>query len=202
MILAIFMRRGLLAEVYGLVSAIQSMSSARKGFGLRRFLVKVLPMDDVNLLFVCTGNTCRSPMAEGLFRKAAEGKGYRVSSAGVSAYNGSTASPETLEILAENKAPIDGFASRMVDEKILEEASHVFCLTNGHFHILQQMFPEHQEKLYLVTEFAEIDGQVGGDISDPIGCGRRAYEEVARQLDISITGILGFLEVEAKSAKD
>ena len=74
MILAIFMRSGLLAEVYGVGSAIQSTSSARKGFSLRRFLVMVLPMADVNVLFVCTGNTCRSPMAEGLFRKAAEGE--------------------------------------------------------------------------------------------------------------------------------
>ena len=59
------------------------------------------------------------------------------------------------------------------------------------------MFPEDEEKLFLVTEFAEIDGQVGGDVSDPIGCGRAAYEEVARQLDASIAGILGFLEVKA-----
>lgn len=152
-------------------------------------------MSEVNILFVCTGNTCRSPMAEGLFRKAAEGKGYRVSSAGVSAYEGSAASPETLEILEKKNAPLVGFASRMVDEDILEEASHVFCLTSGHLSILQRMFPEHQDKLYLVTEFAKIDGQVGGDISDPIGCGRRAYEDVARQLEASIAGILGFLEV-------
>lgn len=152
-------------------------------------------MSEVNILFVCTGNTCRSPMAEGLFRKAAEGKGYRVSSAGVSAYGGSVASPETLAILAEKDAPIDGFKSRMVDEDILEEASHVFCLTSGHLHHLQQMFPEYQDKLYLVTEFAKIDGQVGGDISDPIGCGRRAYQDVAQQLEASIGGILGFLAV-------
>lgn len=138
-------------------------------------------------------------MAEGLFRKAAEGKGYEVSSAGVSAYAGSSASPETLAILAEKEAPIDGFASRMVDEEVLEAASHVFCLTSGHFNILQKRFPEHQDKLFLATEFVEADGQVGWDISDPIGCGRRAYEEVAQQLEASIVGILGFLEVVAKS---
>jgi protein-tyrosine-phosphatase len=153
-------------------------------------------MADVNILFVCTGNTCRSPMAEGLFRKAAEGKGYQVSSAGVAAYEGAPASRETVEILQEKGIALDGFGSRMVNEEILAETTHVFCLTSGHRDSLQQHFPEMADKLFLVAEFAEIEGQVGRDISDPIGCGQSAYEEVARQLEQSIAGILGFLEVK------
>ncbi len=153
-------------------------------------------MAEVNVLFVCTGNTCRSPMAEGLFRQAAEGMGYTVSSAGVAAYGGSPASPETVEILDTNGASLAGFGSRQVSEEILADASHVFCLTSSHREILEQHFPGMADKFYLVSEFAEIDGQVGRDISDPIGCGREAYAQVADQLQQSMVGILGFLALK------
>lgn len=137
-------------------------------------------------------------MAEGLFAKAAEGKGYQVSSAGVSACNGAAASPETVAILREKGIALADFQSRMVTEEILQKASHVFCLTSGHLGLLQAHFPEHEEKFYLATEFAEIDGRVGKDVSDPFGGSRREYDAVAAELELAIAGILGFLEVGKK----
>ena len=135
-------------------------------------------------------------MAEGLFRQAAEGKVYQVSSAGVAASNGAPASRETVTILEARDANISDFGSRQVSEEILKKASHVFCLTKGHQEVLAGHFPEFEEKLYLTTDFAEIDGRVGKDISDPFGCNRQAYEKVAKELDTSISGILGFLETQ------
>lgn len=136
-------------------------------------------------------------MAEGLFAKAAQaqGKSYQVSSAGVSACNGAPASPETVAILRDQGIEMVNFQSRMVTEEILQKATHVFCLTSGHLGLLQSHFPHHEEKLYLTTEFAKIGGRVGKDIPDPYGGSRREYDAVAAELELSIAGILGFLEV-------
>ena len=143
-----------------------------------------------HVLFVCTGNTCRSPMAEGLFRESVREDGLTVGSAGVAAYDGGEASRETVEILAERGIDLRGFGSRMVDDRIMAEASHVFCMTQGHLETLEALYPAQREKLYLVCEFAESGRR---DVPDPIGGGRGAYEEVATCLEGAIEGIVGFL---------
>src|SRR5690606_29836142 len=90
-----------------------------------------------SVLFVCTGNTCRSPMAEGLFRKAVEGRDdFEVMSAGVAAYPGDRANPETVRFLKERGIGLDGFASQPVSPELLEKATHVFAMTSGHLEAL------------------------------------------------------------------
>jgi len=135
-------------------------------------------------------------MAEGLFRVAGVEDGFMVSSAGIAAYDGGSASVETLEILAGRGIELDGFGSRMVDDVIIEHASHVFCMTRDHLDTLETRYPEQRDKFHLACDFAEIGGEVGRDVPDPIGGGRRAYEKVAVCLDLAIKGILGFLRRE------
>lgn len=138
-------------------------------------------------------------MAEGLFRKhAANRQDIAVSSAGVAASKGSSASRETLVTLQKRNAPLDAFKSRPVTHAILEAATHVFAMTESHLAHLEARFPEHSDKFYLVREFSGItDKRQGLDVPDPIGMGQAAYEEVALVLEQAIPSIIAYVDAGA-----
>ena len=149
-----------------------------------------------HVLFVCTGNTCRSPLAEAFFRKALNGRSdITVSSAGVSAYNGSPASAESAQIAEKNGTSLEDFCSSEVSPDLIAKSDTVFCLTKRHARTLLSAFPELDEAdVYLIGEFVEIDGKTGRDIPDPFGMGQEAYQEVAAILEKATPNLIAFID--------
>jgi protein-tyrosine phosphatase/ribose 5-phosphate isomerase B len=135
-------------------------------------------------------------MAEALFRKAVSNRSdYSVKSAGVSASKGSSCSRETAQICKEADAVLEGFKSQPVSAKLLEDATHVFAMTEGHLACLEGKFPEYVDKYYLVCEFVELPNiGYGADVPDPIGMGRKAYQEVADVLEMAIPAIIKYID--------
>lgn len=135
----------------------------------------------LNLLMVCSGNTCRSPMAEAIIRKMwdASAIAARVWSRGTSAAPGFPASPEAVTVMSSQGLDLGGHRSAPVSEADLVEADLVVTMTAAHKRALLDKFPLHRAK---VRTLDEVSLGAGGDVSDPIGGDRQAYERTAEVL--------------------
>ncbi|SHE97280.1 protein-tyrosine phosphatase [Seinonella peptonophila] len=107
------------------------------------------------ILFVCTGNTCRSPMAEALLRQIAHEEGLEIEtrSAGIAALDGGTISSHAISVLQEKGIKYTG-QSQMIDLDILHWADLVITMTTNHKQILFQFAPEKIEQMITLKELA------------------------------------------------
>ena len=148
-----------------------------------------------NILFVCTGNICRSPMAEGLFRQmVADRKDVQVASAGVNASYGQPPSAYAVEALADLGIDISGQRSQPITGQLVEEADLIFTMTRGHLEMLEAYFPEAADKAFLVREFDPAAHAGDLDVPDPIGQSRAVYFRCRDALKKTLPSLLALLE--------
>ncbi|GIP21812.1 low molecular weight protein arginine phosphatase [Paenibacillus sp. J22TS3] len=121
----------------------------------------------MRILFVCTGNTCRSPMAEGMLRKLAKERGLdvEVRSAGVAAAEGIQISYHAEGVLRDHEIH-DRITSTPLRGELTEWADLILTLTQGHKRQVIQVFPDAAGKTYTLKEYVEDDERVLEDLKE------------------------------------
>jgi protein-tyrosine phosphatase len=138
------------------------------------------------ILFVCTGNTCRSPMAAALCKKLLADRlkcaveelpkrGYEILSAGLAALPGDPASPDAVEIIQELGADLGGHSSRPLNVELVSQADYLITMTLGHQIAVSARYGQYGPDPQL------LDPE-GNDINDPVGLDREVYRDCAGQI--------------------
>lgn len=147
-------------------------------------------MKNKHIIFVCTGNICRSPMAEYLLKdKLGTDSDWTVSSAGTFAGNGMQASRAAIEVLDELGIDGSGHRSRLLDGELVDESTVIVVMTSGHKQHILLMFPDIAEKVFLLKSF----GRENGDVRDPIGASVGVYRQIRDELSQAMPGLVDFL---------
>lgn len=155
----------------------------REGVFDRRIIERVLR---TTILYVCSGNTCRSPMAEALTRKLLahrlnvseaelESKGFYVRSAGALAMPGARATPQAVEAVRELQADLTKHRSQPLTLELIHQSDLILVMSSAHARAVQAMAPSASDKIVLLSD--------EGDIEDPIGAEVAVYRSLAAKME-------------------
>jgi protein-tyrosine-phosphatase len=155
---------------------------------------KTLPKNPDKILFVCTGNSCRSVMAAGLFKKMLNGTklNTKVDSAGVSAMATMGASDETIRLMKEAGVDVSSHRGQPITRELVYSSDVVIVMQTHHEERILETMPEAASKIHLLSDF--YDGEhkelMTAGIPDPIGMGPHFYLKVLKVIEISLKNVL------------
>ncbi len=146
------------------------------------------------ILCVCTGNSCRSVMAQGLLRHYLKDRPeIQVISAGIGTEGGLGATPETIEVLQKEGIDVASHLGQPVTPDLVRKADLILAMDVYHYHTLARWYPEAKSKLYLLKEF-QAPGPVGDpSVPDPIGRPLEVYEACLMMIKDAVQRVVAWL---------
>ena len=134
------------------------------------------------ILVVCTGNACRSPMAEGFLKKSLKSEdGFEIVSVGITAVSGFQPTKEAIEAMKEEGIDISSYASKPFTNNVAQSADIILVMSEVHKNFILHNIPDLRNKVFLYKEFADIPDQ-DKSIMDPIGQPLSTYRVVRDQI--------------------
>ncbi len=142
------------------------------------------------IIFICTGNTCRSPMCEGFFRKhnGQNRLGLEVQSAGLFTTAGMPASENAVQAAQERGADLTAHRSQPLTPALAAQAKYLVGMTAAHYDRLTEAFPQYENKIFTLAQH---------DINDPFGGDLETYRRAAADIESAVEALIEGMEKRA-----